>query len=77
MAPSGSGSLRDRRTGRWPLVQLAGMRAQTLAALADAPSEPSPPRPHAELTFHEYPPGKSLPTKLALFAVMLRYSVCE
>jgi hypothetical protein len=27
------------------------MRAQTLAALADASSEPSPPRPHAELTF--------------------------
>jgi hypothetical protein len=49
MAPSGSGSLRDRQTGRWPLSLLAGTRAQTLAALAYAASKPSLPRPHAEL----------------------------
>jgi len=36
-------------TGRWPLSLLAGTRAKTLAALADTASEPSPPRPHAEL----------------------------
>jgi len=51
MAPSGSGALRDRRTGRWPLSLLAGTRVRTLAALAYAASEPSPSRPHAELTF--------------------------
>jgi hypothetical protein len=49
MAPSGSGSLRDRQTGRWPLSLLAGTQARTLAALAYTASEPSLPRPHAEL----------------------------
>ena len=50
MARSASGSLRDRRTGRWHLSRLASTRAQTLAALVYAASEPSPPRRHAELT---------------------------
>jgi hypothetical protein len=50
MAPSGPGPYATGlRTGRWPLSGLAGMRARTLAALADAASKPSLPRPHAEL----------------------------
>ena len=43
MARSASGSLRDRRTGRWPLSRLAGTRAKTLGALAYAAAESSPP----------------------------------
>jgi hypothetical protein len=48
-------------TGRWPLSGLASMRAKTLAALADAASKPSLPRPHAELaSFWEiFSPGAS------------------
>ena len=34
MARSAAGSLRDRRTGRWPLSRLASTRAKTLGALA-------------------------------------------
>jgi hypothetical protein len=40
-------------TGRWPLSLLAGTRARTLAALAYAASEPSLPRPHAELAISQ------------------------
>ena len=42
MARSAAGSPRDRRTGRWPLSWLAGTRAKTRAALADASSEHPP-----------------------------------
>ncbi len=49
MARSASGALRDRRTGRGPLSLIAGDRAQTLGARFYAASEPSPPRPRAEL----------------------------
>jgi hypothetical protein len=49
MARSADGSLRGRRTGRWPLSRLAGTRARTLAALVYAASESTPPHPHAEL----------------------------
>ena len=49
MARSADGSLRGRRTGRWPLSRLAGTRAGALAALVYAASESTAPHPRAEL----------------------------
>jgi hypothetical protein len=50
MGRSAPGSLRDRRTGRWPLSRLASSRAKTLAALVYAASEnPRPPARRAWL----------------------------
>jgi hypothetical protein len=59
MAPSGSGSLRDRKTGRWPLSLLAGTRAKTLAALAYTggpclEAVPTPPARRACLIFGNF-----------------------
>jgi hypothetical protein len=51
MTRSADGSLRGRRTVRWPLLRLAGMRAQTLAALGNAAAESTPALLHAELEF--------------------------
>jgi hypothetical protein len=49
MARSADGSLRGRRTVRWPLLRLAGMRARTPAALGNAAAESTPALRHAEL----------------------------
>jgi hypothetical protein len=82
MARSAAGSLRDQRNaGRWPLSRLAGNRARTLGALIYAASNPSPPRPRAELGFTTSGTAKSFASKTrsvrcdsAVFSVREYYS---
>jgi hypothetical protein len=65
-------------TGRWPLSLIAGNRARTLGARFYADSNPSPPRPRAELASATIIPAKGLANEArSVRGDIAIFSVCE